>query len=43
MAGALSSGDWLTHQRVRRIAVVCLLLWVGSLLLLFATAHGTLD
>jgi len=43
MVGALKTGDWLTHDRVRRIVVVCFLVSIASLAYLFATAHGTLD
>jgi hypothetical protein len=41
--GALRDGNWLDAARVRRVATVCLLLYVLLLALLFATAHGTLD
>lgn len=43
MMGALRSGDWLTHERVRRVAVICLIVSILSLAFLFATARGTLD
>ena len=43
MMGALKTGEWLTHDRVRRIVVICLIVSLASLVLLFATAHGTLD
>ena len=43
MLGALRTGEWLTHDRVRRIVVVCLIVSIASLAFLFTTAHGTLD
>lgn len=43
MTGALRSGQWLTAARARRVAIACLALAVASLVLLFATARGTLD
>ena len=43
MTGAVKSGEWLSHERVRRVAVVCLIVALASLAWLFATAHGTLD
>ena len=43
MLGIFRSGDWLTHERVRRIAVVCLIVSIASVAYLLATAHGTLD
>jgi hypothetical protein len=43
MTGALRSGEWLTASRARRVAIACLALAIASLVLLFATAHGTLD
>lgn len=41
--GALRDGNWLDAARVRRVALVCLLVSVAAIGLLFATAHGTLD
>ena len=41
--GALRDGTWLDAARVRRIAVVCLIVSAGSIALLFATSSGTLD
>ena len=43
MIEALRSGDWLSAERVRRVALVCLIVSLASLTFLFATAHGTLD
>lgn len=43
MTGALRSGEWLVAARARRVAVACLALAIASLVLLFATARGTLD
>ena len=43
MTGALRSGEWLTAARARRVAIACLALAIASLVLLFATARGTLD
>lgn len=40
---SLRAGDWLTCERGRRIAFVCLLLSLASLGLLIATAKGTID
>ena len=41
--GALSDGTWLDAARMRRVAVVCLIVSLISIVLLFATSHGTLD
>lgn len=41
--GALRDGTWLDAARVRRVAVVCLLVSIVAIALLFATSHGTLD
>ena len=41
--GALRDGTWLTAERVRLIALICLVVFVCSVALLFATSHGTLD
>ena len=41
--GALRDGTWLSAERVRRVAVVCLIVSAASIGLLFATANGTLD
>lgn len=43
MIEALRSGDWLSAERVRRVAFICLVVSVASVAVLFATAHGTLD
>ena len=43
MLATVRSGDWLSAERVRRVAIVCLIVSVASLAFLFATAHGTLD
>lgn len=40
---ALAEGEWLTRERVVRIAVLFALASAASLVWLFATAHGTLD
>jgi hypothetical protein len=40
---ALSSGSWVTVARVRAISTMALTATVVALLLLFATAHGTVD
>lgn len=41
--GAIHDGNWLDRARVRRIALVSLIVSIGAIALLFATAHGTLD
>jgi hypothetical protein len=41
--GAIRDGNWLDRARVRRIALVSLIVSIGAIALLFATAHGTLD
>ncbi len=41
--GAIRSGNWLDAARVRRVAVVCLIVSILAIAALFATAHGTLD
>ena len=43
MIGQARSGDWLTADRIRAVALVSLALGGLSLLYLLATAHGTLD
>ncbi len=43
MLATMRSGDWLSAERVRRVAIVCLIVSLASLAFLFATAHGTLD
>lgn len=40
---SLATGEWLTRDRVRRIALVAGLLWLALILWLFASARGTLD
>ena len=40
---ALASGSWLTHDRVRRVAVVAALAWLVALAWLFGMSSGTLD
>ena len=41
--GALRDGTWLTAERVRLIALICLVVFIASVTLLFATSRGTLD
>ena len=41
--GAIGDANWLDAARVRRVAAICLLVSMGSLVMLAATAHGTLD
>ncbi|HXG99079.1 MAG TPA: glycosyltransferase family 87 protein [Sphingomicrobium sp.] len=41
--GAVREGNWLDAARVRRVAMVCLMVSAAAIILLFATAHGTLD
>jgi len=41
--GAIRDGTWLDEARVRRVAILCLLISIGSIAALFATSHGTLD
>ena len=43
MSRHLSSGDWVTADRVRAVAGVSLALTCLSILYLLATSHGTLD
>jgi Glycosyltransferase family 87 len=43
MTRHLSSGDWLTAERIRAIATISLALTCLSIIYLLATAHGTLD
>lgn len=40
---ALASGAWLTRERVVRIAAICGLVTLASLIWLAALSHGTLD
>ncbi len=40
---SLRSGDWLTHERIRLVAVVLLIASVAGLALLLVTAHGVID
>jgi hypothetical protein len=40
---ALATGTWLSRERVIRIACICALATIVSVIALFATAHGTLD
>ncbi len=40
---ALSSGNWVTAARVRAVSGMMLVTTIVSILLLFATSHGTLD
>jgi hypothetical protein len=39
----LANGSWLTRERVTRIAGICAVVSVICIILLFTTAHGTLD
>ena len=39
----LRDGTWLSAERVRRIAILCLVVSAASVALLFATSSGTLD
>ena len=41
--GTMRDGGWLNAGRVRRVALVSLIISVATLVVLFATAHGTLD
>ncbi len=41
--GGIADGSWLSERRVRRIALACLIVSLGSIGLLIATAHGTMD
>ena len=43
MIRLLRSGDWLTADRIRAVALVSLVIGGLALLALFATAHGTRD
>lgn len=40
---ALRNGHWLTRERIVRVAALCGLASVASILFLLASAHGTLD
>ena len=40
---SLSTGDWLTHDRMLRIAVICGIVSLAILTYLLATSQGTLD
>jgi hypothetical protein len=40
---ALANGDWLSRERVIRIAGLCALATICSIAALIATSHGTLD
>lgn len=39
----LAAGTWLSRDRVQRIAGICLVISIATLMWLFATSHGTLD
>jgi alpha-1,2-mannosyltransferase len=39
----LRSGDWLTHERVRLVAIALLIASAAGFLFLVATAHGAVD
>ena len=41
--GALATGTWLTRDRIIRIAALCGLASIASIVVLLATAHGALD
>jgi hypothetical protein len=41
--GAIADGSWLDQERVRRIALACLIVSIGAILLLISTAQGTID
>jgi hypothetical protein len=41
--GVIRDGSWLDGARVRRIALVGLIVTITTIFALFATAHGTLD
>jgi hypothetical protein len=41
--GGLSTGDWLTRDRIIRIAVICGLVSLAIIAFMLATAKGTLD
>ncbi|MDQ3080384.1 MAG: DUF2029 domain-containing protein [Pseudomonadota bacterium] len=41
--GGIADGSWLGEGRARRIAFACLIVSVGAIGLLIATANGTLD
>src|SRR5580658_4753746 len=40
---SLRSGDWLTRERVRLVAIVLLLASVAGFLFLVVTSHGAVD
>lgn len=40
---SLATGDWLTRERIMRVAAIALVIWVLLIAYLFATANGTLD
>jgi Glycosyltransferase family 87 len=39
----LRQGGWLNNERVRRISIISLLITIAMMVLLFASAHGTVD